>query len=80
LSTKYKILSEENAPLILDLEAERSRIEEDRKSASRVESEEDVDDEFSHLDLTRKKSYIIQRNYNLNLITLSLFLTQSFKG
>ena len=56
LSSKYKILSEENAPIILDLEAERKRL--DELDISQVEEQTNntrfEDNHFADIDLTRK--------------------------
>jgi hypothetical protein len=58
LSSKYKILSEENAPIILDLEAERKRLDEldisqDEEQTNNTRFE---DNQFADIDLTRKNT------------------------
>ncbi|XP_059484952.1 uncharacterized protein LOC132202201 [Neocloeon triangulifer] len=57
LSTKYKILSEDNAPLILDLELERKKAADESTQEETFEKtqkqEEEEEDEFSRFDLTR---------------------------
>ncbi|CAB3371579.1 Hypothetical predicted protein [Cloeon dipterum] len=54
LSTKYKILSGDNAPLILDSEAERQKADEEAANVETQETAlEEEDDLISHFDLTR---------------------------